>query len=219
MPAWLFKRLTGEALEAVRLSSERIAYLISVLARFHRLLVPDTGGSLFTVPLALDRVLGRLYAATGDGESAASRFEEAIGFCESAGYLPETAWSCHDMVASALDGPVHLDRAEAEQLLDRGIGLAERVGMPAVQQRMEDLRARLGELRAGGRTPRYPDGLTEREVEVLRLLAAGKTNREIADTLFISQNTVIRHVSNIYGKTGGSNRSEATAYAISHGLT
>ena len=64
----------------------------------------------------------------------------------------------------------------------------------------------------------YPDGLSEREVEVLRLLAAGKSNPEIADALVISVNTVIRHVANIFDKTGAANRAQATAYAKDHGI-
>jgi pimeloyl-ACP methyl ester carboxylesterase/DNA-binding CsgD family transcriptional regulator len=61
-------------------------------------------------------------------------------------------------------------------------------------------------------------GLSSRELEVLRLLAAGKSNAEIAEELVISQNTVIRHVSNIYAKTGAANRAQATAYAKDHGI-
>jgi DNA-binding NarL/FixJ family response regulator len=52
----------------------------------------------------------------------------------------------------------------------------------------------------------------------LRLIAAGKSNQQIADELVISQNTVIRHVSNIFAKTGVANRAQATAYAKDHGL-
>lgn len=58
------------------------------------------------------------------------------------------------------------------------------------------------------------DGLSEREVEVLRLLATGMTNRQIADDLVLSVKTVDRHVSNIFSKTGVSNRAGATAYAF-----
>jgi DNA-binding CsgD family transcriptional regulator len=68
------------------------------------------------------------------------------------------------------------------------------------------------------RAPAYPDGLTRREVEVLSLVAGGKTNQEIADDLFISPHTVIRHVSNIFGKIGSSNRAEATTYAHRNNL-
>ena len=46
----------------------------------------------------------------------------------------------------------------------------------------------------------YPDGLSEREVEVLRLIAAGNSNQKIADELVLSRHTVVRHISNIFGK-------------------
>jgi DNA-binding NarL/FixJ family response regulator len=60
--------------------------------------------------------------------------------------------------------------------------------------------------------------LSEREAQVLRLLAAGKTNRAIADELFISEKTVARHVSNIFDKLGVSSRTGATAWAFQHHL-
>ncbi|MEO6207447.1 MAG: LuxR C-terminal-related transcriptional regulator [Candidatus Limnocylindrales bacterium] len=63
-----------------------------------------------------------------------------------------------------------------------------------------------------------PDGLSTREVEVLRLLAAGRTNRSIAGALGISERTVDRHVSNIFTKIDVSSRSAATAYAYEHDL-
>lgn len=61
-------------------------------------------------------------------------------------------------------------------------------------------------------------GLSAREVEVLRFLATGRTNRAIADELCISEKTVARHVSNIFNKLGLSNRAAATAYAYEHHL-
>jgi len=61
-------------------------------------------------------------------------------------------------------------------------------------------------------------GLTSREVEVLRLIASGLTNRAIAETLHISEKTVARHVSNIFIKLDLSSRSAATAYAYQHNL-
>jgi pimeloyl-ACP methyl ester carboxylesterase/DNA-binding CsgD family transcriptional regulator len=61
-------------------------------------------------------------------------------------------------------------------------------------------------------------GLTAREVEVLRLLAGGKTNSEIAEELFVSIRTVERHVANIYAKVGTRGRANATAYALTHNL-
>src|SRR5215207_786347 len=71
------------------------------------------------------------------------------------------------------------------------------------------------ELRSGRR---YPDGLTEREVEVLRRLAGGKTNSEMAEELFVSVRTVERHVANVYAKIGARGRAKATACALTHNL-
>lgn len=62
------------------------------------------------------------------------------------------------------------------------------------------------------------DDLSPREVDVLRLIAAGKSNQEIADTLCISLNTVATHVRNILAKTGSANRTEAAAYAMRCGI-
>jgi len=67
-------------------------------------------------------------------------------------------------------------------------------------------------------SPRRIGSLSEREAQVLRLLAAGKTNRTIANELFISERTVARHVSNIFGKLGVSSRTGATAWAFQHHL-
>lgn len=61
-------------------------------------------------------------------------------------------------------------------------------------------------------------GLSPREVEVVRLIAAGLTNQAIAERLFLSEKTVARHISNIFTKLGISSRSAATAYAYQHGL-
>jgi len=63
-----------------------------------------------------------------------------------------------------------------------------------------------------------PDGLTTREVEVIRLVAAGLSNRAVAEELFLSEKTVARHLSNVYAKLGLSSRAAATAYAYDHGL-
>ena len=67
-------------------------------------------------------------------------------------------------------------------------------------------------------TRRLPGSLSEREAQVLRLLAEGRTNRDIAAALFISEKTVARHVSNIFDKLGVSTRTGATAWAYQHHL-
>ena len=63
-----------------------------------------------------------------------------------------------------------------------------------------------------------PHGLTARELEVLRLVATGKTNKAIATDLFLSEKTVDRHVSNIFMKLDVSTRTAATAYAWKSGI-
>jgi DNA-binding NarL/FixJ family response regulator len=74
------------------------------------------------------------------------------------------------------------------------------------------------ESRSGPPRPSYPDGLSQREVEVLRLVASGKSNAQIADELVISVNTVQRHVGNILNKTGLTNRTQAASYAHGAGI-
>jgi DNA-binding CsgD family transcriptional regulator len=66
--------------------------------------------------------------------------------------------------------------------------------------------------------PTLPAGLTAREVEVIRLVASGRSNAQIATALVLSEKTVARHLSNIFGKLDVSSRTAATAYAFEHGL-
>jgi DNA-binding NarL/FixJ family response regulator len=108
------------------------------------------------------------------------------------------------------------DRERATSLLDQALSISRELGMHTLQERatalMEQARSQANSIRT------YPGGLTPREVEVLRLIAAGKSNRDIADTIFISLNTVANHVRNILAKLEVTNRTEAAAYAIRHDL-
>jgi DNA-binding NarL/FixJ family response regulator len=63
-----------------------------------------------------------------------------------------------------------------------------------------------------------PNGLTAREVEVLRLIAAGKSNPEIARELFVSEATVKTHINHVFAKTGARDRAQAVRFAYQHGL-
>ncbi len=102
------------------------------------------------------------------------------------------------------------DHDTAEMELDAARRVFEQLGAaPALEQVRELI---------GRAAPRTIGGLTAREVEVLRLVATGATNREIADTLVISDKTVARHVSNMFTKLGLSSRAAATAYAYEHDL-
>ena len=94
--------------------------------------------------------------------------------------------------------------------LDAAREVFERLGALPDVQRVEAL---------GRKATRNRDhGLTARELEVLRLVATGKTNKVIAKELHLSEKTVDRHVSNIFGKLSVSSRAAATAYAYEHDL-
>jgi DNA-binding NarL/FixJ family response regulator len=97
------------------------------------------------------------------------------------------------------------------QQLREAEGLARRLGMSRLVVEINSvLHVREG---VG-----FPDELTAREVEVLRLLAIGRTNKDVSLVLDISLNTVATHVRSILNKTQCANRTEAAAYAIRNGL-
>jgi DNA-binding NarL/FixJ family response regulator len=102
------------------------------------------------------------------------------------------------------------DHDTAEMELDAARRVFQELGAAPALARVEELSRRAA--------PRAPGGLTAREVEVLRLVADGATNREIADTLVISEKTVARHLNNTFTKLGVSSRAAATAYAYEHEL-
>jgi DNA-binding NarL/FixJ family response regulator len=94
---------------------------------------------------------------------------------------------------------------------------------PKVQQRLVaavvDHEPMAGAEAAPASDSTLPDGLTPREVEVLKLIAAGLSNAEIAAALFVSGATVKTHVNRIFYKTGARDRAQAVRYAYQHGLT
>ena len=102
------------------------------------------------------------------------------------------------------------DEETAEMELDAARSVFEQLGAVPDLERAQALSRKAPANRAGG--------LTARELEVLRLVATGKTNRSIAADLFLSEKTVARHVSNIFTKLGLSSRAAATAYAYEHDL-
>ncbi|MGZ8203247.1 MAG: response regulator transcription factor, partial [Burkholderiales bacterium] len=107
------------------------------------------------------------------------------------------------------------DRERAVGLLDAALGTARALGMNALTERATALRESAA---AKAQVERYPAGLSRREVEVLQLIAAGKGNREIAERLFVSPNTVANHVRSILTKTNAANRTEAAAFALRNAL-
>ena len=90
--------------------------------------------------------------------------------------------------------------------------------LDAARRTFEELGARPDLAATGSGTAADPHGLTARELEVLRLIATGKSNREIASELVISEHTVARHVQNIFRKLGVPSRTAAGAFAFEHDL-
>jgi DNA-binding NarL/FixJ family response regulator len=88
-----------------------------------------------------------------------------------------------------------------------------------VQQRLASAAARAPEPPGPAGAPAGDSDLTPREADVLRLIAAGQSNREIARSLFVSEATVKTHVNRIFAKTGSRDRAQATRYAYTHGYT
>ena len=149
-------------------------------------------------------------------ETALRHFEDALAFCERGDLRTELGWVCHDLAELLLASGGRQERARASDLLNRALVLARETGMRPLAERCSALVQRL---KANGRgTSSAPDGLTDREIDVLKLLAAGKTDREIADTLTISIRTANNHVARILSKTASANRTEAARYALDKGL-
>ena len=144
-------------------------------------------------------------------DDAVPHFEESLAFCGKAGYRPELAWTCCDYADAPLQRKEAGDRERARSLLEESLSVSTELGMRPLMERVA-ARGRVLGSQLGVPTT-YPDGLTQREVELLRLIALGKNNREIAEELVISLRTVANHVTSILSKTGAANRTEAAAYA------
>ena len=160
-----------------------------------------------------DRMLGLLSRTSGNLNQATEHFEDALVFCRKGGYRPELAWTCHDCAGALLQRG---DLSKAVSLLNESLSISTELGMRPLMERTQDRLERI--CSTAQETPTYPDGLSQREVEVLRLVALGRSNREIGAELVITEGTVRRHVSNIFDKIGVSNRTEATRYALREGL-
>ncbi len=164
-----------------------------------------------------DRVLGLVAQTMGDLDKASAHFEDAATLLIKAGYKPELAWTYHDHAGSLLDRNAPGDRARAMDLLEESTSLASELSMRPLMARLAVVRETADSLPT--QSTAYPGGLTQREVEVIRLVAAGRTDREIAEELVIGVRTVSTHVGNILNKTGAANRAEAASYAVRHDLS
>jgi DNA-binding CsgD family transcriptional regulator len=184
-------RIARKDLEAAHRSADELAEIATKLSTpFLQALAAQTRGAVML--------------AHGDARNALLRLREAWMAWQSLD-VPYEAARVRVMMAVACRALGDLDVASLEYEAARRV--FDRLGAaPDV--------ARADELLGRGASP----GLTAREVEVIKLVASGRTNRAIARALGISERTVDRHVSNILAKLDLSSRAAATAYAYEHNL-
>jgi DNA-binding CsgD family transcriptional regulator len=224
-------RLTADNLAALRRDSTwslSLAFLAltchqlgdtRVAGTLHRLLEPyadrhiATGrfGHLYLGPAAYH--LGLLDLTLDRPEQAQRSFQQAAALAGRMQARPMVAWSQLGQAQALLARDRPGDRQDAAVLLGEAVATARTLGIHGLGERADALLAAAAPV-----APSWPAGLTGREVEVLRLIAAAHSKRAIAEALFISPNTVLHHVSNIFAKTGVANRAEAAAYATRQGL-
>ena len=161
------------------------------------------------------RLLGLLAATLRQWDLAQRHFEFALGFDERSGSPPWLARTRCDFAAMLLQRGAAGDQERAGALVAAALDTARALGLAGIEERAGALQQQLA--RVPGAAPR-PAGLSQRELQVLRLVAAGKTNPQIAAALHRSPATVAIHVRNILDKTQSANRAEAAAFAARQGL-
>ena len=149
----------------------------------------------------------------GDTETAIRYLHEAIDDLHSREFRNREYWASYWLAETLLSRGEPGDEEMARAIAGEVIENTERVGMVFLREKAEELCRRIPDVGAAN-----PDGLTEREVDVLRLVAEGLTNKVIGEKLYISDKTVSTHMKHIFAKIGVTNRAEATVYAIKHDL-
>lgn len=166
--------------------------------------------------LAAHRMQGILDANAGEYASAELQFSSAIALAEACMAPYERALT---LLAQAELAIAQNDRTAATTLLDEVHNICVPLDARLVLSRVELIQAKLSADRnSAGVRKKFPAGLTAREVDVLRFVAAGLSNAEIAERLFLSPNTVKVHVSRLLSKIGVHNRAAATEFAFRHGI-
>jgi len=162
--------------------------------------------------LAAHRLLGELDGDEGHHDDAAHHLEASLKLAEDCQVPYEralTLLALAELHAAAGD-------AAAARGLDAARAICEPLGARPALARADALAARIAATEDARSA--FPAGLSPREIEVLRLIAGGHTNREIADALSLSVHTVSAHVRTILAKTAADNRTAAAAFARRHGL-
>ncbi|HET8627905.1 MAG TPA: AAA family ATPase [Thermomicrobiales bacterium] len=163
--------------------------------------------------LAAHRLLGELATEAGRHAEAAAHLTDGLALADACAAPYERALT---LLAQAELRAATGDRTGARELLDEMRAICAPLGAQPALARADALAARL----AGDATAAngYPAGLSAREVEVLRLVARGLTDVQVAERLFVSRRTVGTHLGSIYNKLGVSSRAAATRFAVEHGL-
>jgi DNA-binding CsgD family transcriptional regulator len=190
-------------------------------ATLYRLLIPHDGYNILVGPTAAcfgaaARYLGLLATTMRRWEEAQRHFEDALSMNARMGAKPWLAHTQRAYAAMLLARGQAGDHERATSLLAGALALSRELGMQALEERVMGLQRQATPPSRSHHT--YPCGLTPREVEVLQLVASGKSNHDIAAVLFVSPNTVANHVRSILTKTHTANRTEAAAYALRHDL-
>jgi DNA-binding CsgD family transcriptional regulator len=184
--------------------------------------------------ISAQRILGRIAAAQKEWTGATRSFAAALEFTRRAGSRPEQAsillnWA-EAALAQARAQPAQASALvdDIERLTEEAESLSSSLALTAQAERAVALRAEAATVQqqtaaaalanAQAIDPRVLKGLTPRELEVLRLVADGKTDKEIAEALVISPRTANRHIANIFLKIDVTSRAAAAAYAIRNRL-
>ena len=169
-------------------------------------------GQLVACYGAADRYLGMLAGVMANWDVAEAHFEYALYLNRRMAVHTWTAHTAYEYARMLLARGRTVDRPRAAELLAEASEASKRYGLRGLEEKIDALRGQRP-------TPaELPDGLSLREVEVLRLVARGHSNREIGKRLFISEHTAANHVRSILRKTGCANRTDATSYAHQQGL-
>jgi DNA-binding CsgD family transcriptional regulator/tetratricopeptide (TPR) repeat protein len=173
-------------------------------------------------PILIDRGLGLAALARGDSQSARRHLADAEVQARRIGVLPELALTLvqRGLLERRSRQSKTAPFTPAHDYLAEGLRFCAELGMQELGQRMLSPPPAKPTRRRDRGTQDSTDvaGLSNRELEVLGLVAQGKTNREIAKILILSEKTVARHLTNIFTKTGVDNRAGAVAFALRHGL-
>jgi DNA-binding CsgD family transcriptional regulator len=188
--------------------------------RYRRLAIDLLSAGFADTVLAHELAVARMASILVDTVEAGEYFARARRKAEAQGLRAIQAIVEHDEALALMRGGSP-DRARIAALVDVALGAFQSMAMNEWSERAALLRESLSEpaAPAPAEPESYPAGLTLREVEVLRLLAAGRTNQEIAGALVLSVRTVERHIANIYAKTGVHSRVEAAAFAMDSGIS